>query len=1301
MRLFILSIIALLTLSLNAQNHSVAREWNEVNLNAIRNDLARPTVTARNLFHTSAAMYDAWSVYDSISRPYFLGQNLGEFYIPFNGIPMPDTPEETEANREEAISYAAYRLLSHRYADLPSENEIAVLETFDDLMNQLGYPTDVTTTDYESGNPAALGNYIAEQVIAYGFQDGSLEQENYENQYYGPVNDPLITSIEGNSGIEHPDRWQPLTLLVAIDQLGNPLPINTPEFLSPEWGNVAPFSLTEGDKTTEYRDEDTYQIYCDPGAPAYLDQTTDLNGLTDPYKWNHTMVLIWSSLLAHDNGVMIDASPNNIGNATEYPESMSIEDLEEFYNYYTGLDSSQGYDVNPATGEPYDVQMVPMGDYGRVLAEFWADGPDSETPPGHWYSILNYVNDHPDLEKRWNGTGELLDDLEWDIKSYLALGGAMHDCAIAAWSIKGWYDYVRPISAIRYMGEQGQCTDSTLSNYSPAGLPLIEGFIEIVEEGDPLEGVSQENLNKIKVKAWKGPAYLDQIDLNAEIIDGVQDSTIAGVDWILSGNWWPYQRPTFVSPPFAGYVSGHSTYSRAAAHILESITGDEYFPGGMGIFDAPQDDFLVFETGPSQFVELQWAKYKDASDQCSLSRIFGGIHPPVDDIPGRKIGAKIGISAFHLADSLANQNIPRIIFNETSEDLVNDDLDNSELTITVEYNKEMDQNTEPVLLFSSDISSTLTQISSEWSDSESFVWTYLIADVNVFNDNISYTVNGAVDLADGQVQEEYFRPNPFIIDTENPTLESSEFSSIVNEGMAGESVDLILTFNEAMASETPVITWINEDPTLNSLSINSDQPAWISDAEFAISYEVIDADEELYNMQLEIGDVTDAAGNPMITAVFTVSDFIDTRAPEFISISSGTEVYNESAVGIGTVLISVSYDDDMGEGLLPQLEFTLEDPESTLELNTMLSGPNGTAYEFVYDLIDEDLELADIDVSVSGLTDDAGNIGSDVVQADLFSIDTKAPSIVELALPETLITEEDSDSEIFYSVLFDEIMDPDSDMIVEFSPTSPQSLTIDMLESGWITDTGYVTFYGISDQDEEEELEVQLTSATDLAGNPMIPLQIEEPLVIDNRGPEGVLTANTYNITNDNSGESGFQMFLLFEGDVNQEVTPQISFNNEDPSASISLNAVSSEWIGTSYRFDFNVESDLVPLAFIDVTITNAEDILGNPMTELEFLDYFSIQLDTFLTVQDLTFNELKIYPNPISKGEVFTIELEDVQGFSAEIYDVEGKKLNQPKNLVAPNRLEVSTSGLASGKYFVKLSNGREQQVLRIEVLN
>jgi hypothetical protein len=82
---------------------------------------------------------------------------------------------------------------------------------------------------------------------------------------------------------------------------------------------------------------------------------------------------------------------------------------------------------------------------------------------------------------------------------------------------------------------------------------------------------------------------------------------------------------------------------------LTLLTGDAYFPGGIGEYHIQKNAFLRFEEGPSVDLTLQWATYRDAADQTSLSRIWGGIHPPADDIPGRLIGARIGVRAFRLA----------------------------------------------------------------------------------------------------------------------------------------------------------------------------------------------------------------------------------------------------------------------------------------------------------------------------------------------------------------------------------------------------------------------------------------------------------------------------------------------------------------------------------------------------------------------------------------------------------------------------------------------------------------------------
>ena len=632
-----------LPISYEDYSFSVARLWNEVLLFSIRNDLARPTVHARNLFHVSAAMYDAWSIVNDKGSTYLIGNSLNGFTSEFDGFVNEDTNYTNDIN---SISYAAYRLIVHRFNNSPGSDRI--IAKANSLMNILGLDINFLESDGYESNSSSLGNFIAEQYIQYGLLDGSNEQSDYINQHYEPVNEPLAPIFAGNPTVTDPNRWQPLSLDIFVDQSGNILSETTPEFLGAEWGSVWPFGLKDEDLTEFERDGNTYKVYHDPGTPPLIDDNEQTNEL---FIESFSMVSVWGSHLSPEDDTIWDISPNSLGNVNDNTYPTDFSNFTSFYNYYDGGDTSQGYSLNPVTNDSYEIQNVKRGDYTRVLAEYWADGPDSETPPGHWFVLLNSVSDNPLLEKKFQGEGDELSDLEWDVKSYFVLGGVMHDVAISVWGIKGWYDYIRPISAIRYFSEQGQRTDPSLDNYNENGFELIDGLIEIVQAGDPLAGDDNENVGKIKLYTWKGHTYVENTETD-----------FAGVDWILADNWWPYQRPTFVTPNFAGYVSGHSTYSRAAAEMLENFTGSPYFPGGLETHLAKQKEFLVFEDGPSQDIELQWVSYKDAADQCSLSRIWGGIHPYIDDIPGRLIGQIIGNESFefgaqYFQDNLSNPEI--------------------------------------------------------------------------------------------------------------------------------------------------------------------------------------------------------------------------------------------------------------------------------------------------------------------------------------------------------------------------------------------------------------------------------------------------------------------------------------------------------------------------------------------------------------------------------------------------------------------------------------------------------------------
>ena len=99
------------------ESHSVARQWNEVLLEAIRNDFARPTVHARNLFHVSIAMYDCWAAYDNSASTFLLDRYVDGFYTPFSKNDLQRVLDR-EASRNEAISFATYRLLVHRFGEI-------------------------------------------------------------------------------------------------------------------------------------------------------------------------------------------------------------------------------------------------------------------------------------------------------------------------------------------------------------------------------------------------------------------------------------------------------------------------------------------------------------------------------------------------------------------------------------------------------------------------------------------------------------------------------------------------------------------------------------------------------------------------------------------------------------------------------------------------------------------------------------------------------------------------------------------------------------------------------------------------------------------------------------------------------------------------------------------------------------------------------------------------------------------------------------------------------------------------------
>lgn len=301
------------------------------------------------------------------------------------------------------------------------------------------------------------------------------------------------------------------------------------------------------------------------------------NKVNDPERWQPISidngVTVQENLTPHWNQV----TPFALKSADQYLPPAP----QPFLDHNGNL--NQGYVDQALEVINYSAELT---DREKVIAEYWADGPSTVLPPGHWQIFGQYVSQRDNLS------------LDENVKLFFGLGNAVHDAGIASWDAKVYYDYTRPISAIRYLSENNL-------------LPTDDPNVRINADGET------------EIYAWGGPEQ--------------------GSQWILGTDWLPYQDITFLTPPFAEYVSGHSTFSAAAAEVLLQYTGSDAF----GLCHTEPAGSSTFESNtPGTDVQLCWDTFTEAADEAGLSRLYGGIHFDDGDINGRAMGREIGASVW-------------------------------------------------------------------------------------------------------------------------------------------------------------------------------------------------------------------------------------------------------------------------------------------------------------------------------------------------------------------------------------------------------------------------------------------------------------------------------------------------------------------------------------------------------------------------------------------------------------------------------------------------------------------------------
>jgi len=182
-------------------------------------------------------------------------------------------------------------------------------------------------------------------------------------------------------------------------------------------------------------------------------------------------------------------------------------------------------------------------------------------------------------------------DLDQDVKLFFAIGNTAFDAFIAAWDAKRAYDSARPWTLVRHLYKGKEIT----------------GYLGACKGSGPI------------------PAE----------------------------KWHPYSPPQFVTPPFPGYVSGHSTVSGACAKMLELWTGSDrygaYYKHRAGMYTEDgcppaamqaKNGVPADGSGTSEIV-LRLPTFSATAEMAGISRVMGGYHIQADNIAGLALGRAV------------------------------------------------------------------------------------------------------------------------------------------------------------------------------------------------------------------------------------------------------------------------------------------------------------------------------------------------------------------------------------------------------------------------------------------------------------------------------------------------------------------------------------------------------------------------------------------------------------------------------------------------------------------------------------
>lgn len=279
--------------------------------------------------------------------------------------------------------------------------------------------------------------------------------------------------------------------------------------------------------------------------------------------------------------------------------------------------------------------------------------------------------------------------------------------------------------------------------------------------------------------------------------------------------------------------------------------------------------------------------------------------------------------------------------------------------------------------------------------------------------------------------------------------------------------------------------------------MNPFETFWVDSNSLAAEIWVLPNNNDMLELDLICHNAKDHNGNLVTDSIYLSILKSDMKGPEVVSAGTLSTIISDSLVGEANYFIDIAFNEPMNMEIKPLVLHENEiDVNNSIQYNVNQSFYlDPLNYRAIFQINDENLEVDDINISISYAADFANNSQEPFMDTAFISLDTKNPSIIDFETnTESLNLNENL---LVFEVLFDEEMNQNHPANFNFHPIPVAPIVLQQTNLIWLDNDSLNAYYELVSAGQGPIIyDVNITDATDLAGNLLTPLILNELFTI-------------------------------------------------------------------------------------------------------------------------------------------------------------------------------------------------------------